>query len=122
MLRKPIIKKYQMNSNIEKVLQISFAIFCIAFGIDKFIEFLPHCSLTDQISRRGMIATGVIEIGIGILLLLNKYTLLSLRLATAIMFGGVAMHLAKGTYDITGAAFGTILGVVLIFIQRNKSK
>ena len=109
-----------MNTNLEKALQISFAIFCIAFGIDKFIEFLPHCSLTDQISRRGMIATGVLEILIGILLLLNKYTLPALRLATAIMFGGVAMHLFKGTYDIPGAAIGTVIGVVLIFIQRNK--
>ena len=36
------------------------------------------------------------------------------------MFGGVAMHLVKGTYDITGAATGTILGLVLIFIQRSK--
>ena len=110
-----------MNANLEKTLLILFAIFCIGFGIDKFIEFLPSCSLTEYISQRGLMVTGVLEIVIGILLLLNKYTLPALRLATAIMIGGLAMHLVKGTYDITGAAFGALLGLVLIFSQKSRN-
>ena len=110
-----------MNQSLESILQIIFAVFCIVFGLDKFLEFLSTCSLTNHIPQSGMIVTGVIEILIGIALLLKKYTLTSLRLATAIMIGGLAFHLFKGTYDLGGAAFGSILGLVLIVLNKRKN-
>ena len=82
------LKNNNMNQSLESILQIIFAVFCIIFGLDKFLEFLPACSLMSDIPQSGMIATGVIEIIIGIALLLKKYTLTSLRVATAIMIGG----------------------------------
>jgi len=108
-----------MNSTLTKVLQILFALFCIGFGIDKFIPFLPTCSLTNHISSNGMIATGIVEIALGISLLLNKYVLICLRLATGIMIFGLIFHLATSTYDCGGAFIGTILGLILIYAHKN---
>ena len=110
-----------MNQSLESILQILFAVFCIIFGLDKFLEFLPTCSLISDIPQSGMIATGVIEIIIGIALLLKKYTLTSLRVATAIMIGGLGFRLFKGTYDLGAAAFGSILGLVLIVLHKKRN-
>lgn len=108
-----------MTPTLENILLILFAIFCIAFGLDKFLEFLPTCSLTSHIPKNGLMLIGVLEILIGISLLLKKkYTLTALRLAVAIMFGGVIFHLLKGTYDIGGAVIGVVLGVILIVSQK----
>ena len=109
-----------MNPTLVNILRILFAIFCIGFGMDKFLEFLPICSLTSHIPPSGMIGIGVLEIIIGLLLLLNKKVLWSLRLATAIMFGGLIMHLIKGTYDCGGALIGVIIGFILIYLYKKQ--
>ena len=107
-----------MNPTIVNTVQIIFALFCIAFGIDKFVEFLPTCSLANTISQRGMMLTGVLEIGIGIMLFFKKYTLLFLRLGTAIILGGLLLHIVKGTYDFSGALIGSIMGLFIIFAHK----
>lgn len=104
-----------------KLLTIVFAVFCIGFGIDKFVEFLPICSLTEYISSEGMFFTGVLEIILGIVILLDKFVLLALRIATALIIGGLLLHLLKGTYDIGGALLGAILGLILIFTYKKQS-
>lgn len=110
-----------MNQTTTNFLKIVFALFCIGFGIDKFVEFLPICSLTEYISREGMFFTGVLEIILGVLILLDKYVLIALKIATVIIIGGLLLHLIKGTYDIAGALSGAILGLILIFAYKNQS-
>jgi hypothetical protein len=107
-----------MNQKIAGTIHILFALICIVFGIDKLIEFLPTWSLTSHIFQTGMIVTGVLEIGIGIMLFLKKYTLLSLKLGTAIMFGGMLVHVIDGTYDFSGALVGLIMGMFLIYEHK----
>ena len=104
-----------MNPTTIKILRILFALFCLVFGVDKFLEFLPTCNLNQQIPPIGMQFTGIFQIIIGILLLLNKWVLLALRIVTAIIIGGLLMHLFIGQYDLTGALFGSMLGLLLIF-------
>lgn len=111
-----------MNPTFINVLRIVFALNCIIFGVDKFFEFLPTCSLTNHISQRGLIVTGVIEIILGFLLLLKKWELWVLRIGTGIMIGGVAFHLAKGSYDISGALIGALIGLFLIFAYKKQLK
>jgi len=111
-----------MNPSLENMLQILFAVFCIVFGIDKFLEFLPTCSLTNHIPQSGMMVTGILEIILGIALLLKKYTFTALRLVTGIMLGGLILHLMTGSYDVGGAVFGAVLGLILIVSQKRKSK
>ena len=103
---------------MKQILQIAFALFCIAFGIDKFYQFLPTCSLISHIPPVGMMVIGVMEILIGIALLLDRYTLTALRLAVAIIIGGILMHLLTGTYDIGGAVLGSVLGLATIFLYK----
>ncbi len=110
-----------MNPTLVNTIQILFALFCILFGIDKFVEFLPTCSLLNYLPKSAMMVTGVLEILIGILLLLKKQTLLVLRLATAIMLGGFLLHIVKGTYDFSGALIGGLVGLFLIFAHKKTS-
>ena len=110
-----------MNQSLETILRLLFAGFCIVFGIDKFLEFLPACSLTAYIPPSAMMATGVLEIILGIALFLNKYTLTVLRLITGLMLGGLILHLLKGTYDVGGAAFGAIVGLILIIAYKRRN-
>lgn len=114
--------KKNMKSSTLNILRIAFAIFFIGFGIDKFVEFLPTCSLTNYIPQEGMMITGVLEIVLGIAILLDKYVLLSLRIATAISIGGLLFHLLTGTYDCGGAAFGSIFGLILIFVYKENKQ
>jgi len=107
-----------MKPIILKILRIVFAIFSIGFGIDKFVDFLPTCSLTAYIPHEGMMVTGILEIIAGIALLIKKQVLLSLRMVTALSMGGLMFHLFTGTYDFLGATFGTILGLMLIFAYK----
>lgn len=110
-----------MNPTITKSLKIVFAIFCIVFGIDKFVEFLPICSLAEYIPQKGMFVTGILEIILGIVILLDKVVLLALRVATVLIIGGLFFHLLKGTYDIGGAVLGALLGLILLFAYKNQS-
>ena len=104
-----------MNPTLFTSLKIFFALFCIGFGIDKFIPFLPICSLTNYFPPYGMTVLGGIEMGLGILLLLKMKTLLLLRLITAIMIGAVLLHLFTGSFDFGGALIGSAIGLLLIF-------
>ena len=110
-----------MNPSLVNILRIAFGIFCIVFGMDKFLEFLPTCSLIPNLPPFSMEAVGVLEIGIGILLLLNKYTRPTLLIVTAIMSSGVLLHILLGTSDFSGALVGTIWGILLIYFTSSTS-
>lgn len=109
-----------MSPTFVNILRISFGLFCIGFGIDKFVEFLPTCSLIPHLPAFAMPLTGVLEIGVGLLLLLNKYTMTLLQLITLVMFSGVVLHTLLGTYDFSGAFIGTIWGMALVYLYKEK--
>jgi hypothetical protein len=110
-----------MNHTVITALRILFGIFCIAFGIDKFVEFLPKCSLLNHLPVWTMWGTGVLEIGLGLCMILDKYTMIALQIAAVVMFTGVVLHTLIGTYDFSGALIGTVVAMILIFLSRGKS-
>jgi len=105
--------------NLTNIAKIGFALSCIIMGIDKFAEFLPHCTLLNFIPKEMMWGTGVLEIILGVMIFMNKNVSLVIKLGTAIMGGGVALHLFTGTYDMSGALISTILGAIYLFGSRN---
>jgi len=107
-----------MSSTLFSNIRIFFALFCILFGLDKFVSFLPTCSLTEFISPIGMFVTGILELIFGSLLLFKQKELLALRILTAITIGGLMLHLIKGRYDISGGIIGSIIGLYLIFAYK----
>jgi len=58
-----------MKPTFKNILRIAYGLFCIGFGIDKFVEFLPTCGLIPNLPPFSMELIGILEIGIGILLL-----------------------------------------------------
>jgi len=109
-----------MNHTVLTAIRILFGIFCIAFGIDKFVEFLPKCSLLNHLPVWWMWATGLLEIGLGLLMIIDKYTMIAFQLAAVVMFTGVVLHTLIGTYDFSGALVGTVVAMILIFLSRGK--
>lgn len=107
--------------NLYDILRIAFGIFCIAFGFDKFIEFLPKCSLLDHLPVWSMWGAGALEIILGILLIMDKYTKIALQVLAMVMFGGVVLHTLIGTYDFSGALIGTLWPMLLLYMQMKKS-
>lgn len=107
---------------IQKVALTTFAIICIVLGIDKFVEFLPLCSLTDIVSREGMMVTGVLEILGGIGLLTQKYRMFSLRFLGIIMILAVVLHKFNGTSDFGGALLGVFAVFFLLYLERKRNK
>ena len=107
-----------MSPTLANMLRIAFGIFCIAFGIDKFVEYLPTCSLIPNLPPFSMELVGILEIGMGFLLLLNKYTMPTLQIVTVMMFSGVVLHTLIGTYDFSGAFIGTIWGMLLVYLYK----
>jgi len=109
-----------MNQTFLNVLRIVFALFCIGFGIDKFVTFLPACSLTEYIPLAGMYVTGIIELVLGGTLLFKKYELISLKILTAVSIGGFMFHLVTGSTDFGGALVCSFMGSLLIFAYKKQ--
>lgn len=108
-----------MKTKINNVIRILFGISFVAFGADKFLEFIPHGhEMTESLMNAymGLVANkfilptvGIIELLVGILLILNKYINLALIAMVPISFGIVAFHLAV---DIPGMAIGTLVALL----------
>jgi len=64
------------------------------------------------------VGAGVLEVGLGLMILLKKQVPMMVMIGTAVMAGGVGLHLATGTFDISVALVSTILGLVLMYGYR----
>ena len=76
--------------------------------------------MSEYIPPSGMIITGIIEIGFGIILLIKKYELLALRILTGLIIGGLIFHLGTGSTDFSGAIIGSLMGLFLIFAYKKQ--
>lgn len=119
-----------MNEKVVMGVRILFGVFCLVFGLNKFIGFLPFPPIEgDGGTLMGIYATsgffsiiGVLEIVFGLALILNKYVPLSLTVLVAIMFNAFIFHALHDMGGIGGAVLGMILSLVLVYAHKDRFK
>lgn len=117
-----------MNAKVAMGIRILFGLFCLIFGLNKFLGFMPFPPIPgDGGILMGIYATsgflkiiGVLEILGGIALLVNKYVPLALTILVAIMFNAALFHGLHDAKNIGGAILGMILGLILVYVNKDR--
>lgn len=119
-----------MNPKITMGLRILFGLFCLIFGLNKFLNFMPFPplpevaqNLMDIYAQSGfMKIIGVLEILGGLALIVNKFVPLALTLLVAIMFNAFIFHALHDIANIGGAVVGLLLSLILVFVNKQRFK
>ena len=119
-----------MNDKVVMGVRILFGLFCLIFGLNKFMGFIPFPPIEgDGGTLMGIYATsgffkliGVLEILGGLALIINKYVPLSLTILIAIMFNALVFHALHDMGGIGGAVLGMVLGIILVIANKDKFK
>ena len=117
-----------MNPKVTMGLRILFGLFCLVFGLNKFLGFMPFPEIPgDGGTLMGIYATsgflkiiGVLEILGGLALLLNKFVPLALTFLVAIMFNAFLFHALHDMANIGGAVVGLLLGLILVYANKGR--
>ena len=117
-----------MNSKVAMGIRILFGVFSLVFGLNKFFGFLEFPEIPgDGGALMGIYYTsgflkliGVIEILGGLALLINKYVPLALTFLIAVMFNAAIFHALHDMGNIAGAALGLILGLLLVYANKDR--
>lgn len=117
-----------MNPKVTMGLRVLFGLFMLIFGINKFAGFLEFPAIPgDGGELMRIYATsgflkliGVLEILVGIALLAGKYMPLALTIGIAIMFNAAVFHLIHDPGGVAGALVGLILGLVLVYANKER--
>lgn len=118
-----------MNSKLVLVMRLLLALILLVFGLNKFFHFLPMPPPVPGSFMEALFLTGymfpliaITEIGVGLLLLINKWTGFALVWLAPISVNIILFHI---TFDITTigpAALVAILNMLLIYANWNKFK
>ena len=119
-----------MNEKVVLGIRILFGVFCLVFGLNKFIGFMPFPPIPgDGGTLMGIYASsgfmsiiGVLEILGGLALLTNKYVPLALTILVAIMFNAAVFHILHDPGAVMGAPLGLILGGILVYANKHRFK
>jgi len=117
-----------MNPKVTIGLRILFGVFCLIFGLNKFLGFLPMPEIPgDGGTLMGIYSTsgfmtviGVLEILGGLALLFNKFVPLALTFLVAIMFNAFLFHALHDMAGIGGAVLGMVLGLLLVYANKDR--
>lgn len=117
-----------MNPKVTMGIRVLFGVFCLIFGLNKFLGFIPMPEMTgDAGTLMGIYAgsgfmtlIGVLEILGGLALIFNKYVPLALTILTAIMFNAFLFHAFHDMGGIGGAVLGMILSLILVYAYRDR--
>lgn len=109
-------------------IRILFGVFCFIFGINKFLNFLPMPPIEGNggllmgiyFSSGFMNLIGALEVIFGLALVINKYVPMALTVLLAIMFNALIFHVLHDLAGIGGAALGMILGLFLVYANRDR--
>ena len=115
-----------MNSKFTTGIRILFGVFCLIFGLNKFLNFIPFPPIIgDGGTLMGIYMTsgfmkiiGVLEILGAVALLANKYVPLALIILVAIMFNATIFHLLHDIQNVMGAVLGMILSLLLVYAHK----
>ena len=117
-----------MKNKVLNVIRILFGLILVVFGANKFLHFMPMPELSGQaadfmsaLGKTGYIfpVIGAVELGVGLLLILNMFTPLALIILVPISVNIVLFHLFLDIGGIVPAA--VVAGLNLFFIIANVS-
>jgi putative oxidoreductase len=115
-----------MNSQFTKIVRILLGLILVVFGMNKLLPeaFLPLPEMPEKagdfmtsLGATGYVlkTVGIIEIGIGFLLLLKKWVAFALIVLVPISLNIVLFHLFLDVSGIGGALMVAILNGILIY-------
>lgn len=115
-----------MNSQFTKIIRIFLGIILLAFGLNKLLPspFIPLPELPQRagdfmasLGATGYVlkTVGLIEIGIGVLLLLKKWVAFALIALVPISLNILLFHLFLDVSGIVGAVLVATLNGILIY-------
>ena len=120
-----------MTAKLETGARILLGLILVLFGLNGFFQFMPQPALPEPATNflGAILATGylmllvkALEIGIGVLLLANRYVPLALVLLAPISVNIISFHLFLDLAGIGGAALVTLLNTYLLFAYRKHYK
>jgi len=122
-----------MNSQFTKIIRIVLGIVLVLFGLNKMLpsSFIPlpdmpqdAISFMTSLGSTGYVlkVVGLLEIGIGLLLLLKKWVPFALVLLAPISINILLFHLFLDLSGIVGALLVIVLNGVLIYKNWPKFK
>jgi len=110
-------------------VQILLGVILLVFGLNKFLQFMPNGEPMPEMGAflGAIFTTGyllpliaVIEIGTGILFLINRYTALAAILLFPVMLNAFLAHLFLDPSGIGAAALVIAMNAFLFFAYRDK--
>ena len=117
------------NEKVILVARIILGLVLVVFGLNKFLQFMPFPPMPvaagafmGALMASGYVMTivAVVEVGVGAMLLTNKYVPLALLLLAPISVNIITFHLFLDIAGIGGAALVTILNVFLLLAIKEK--
>ena len=117
-----------MNPKVIMILRLLLGAMMLLFGVDKFFQFLnvPPIPgdggiLMEIYARSGFLTIlGVLETLAGIALLVNRFVPIALIITIAILFNATLIHLMYDPQNVIAALLGMIIGIVLVFSDRER--
>ncbi len=113
------------------IARIVLGLILVLFGLNGFLQFMPMPEMTAEAGElMGAMAKAgyffpiiaIVEIIVGILLLINKYTALALIVLFPIMLNAFLFHLFLDIAGIGGAALAVTLNTFLLIADKEKYK
>ena len=113
-----------MNSQFSLLVRIILGIMLVVFGSNKFLHFIPlppptgaAADFMNSLGATGYIfpIVGILEVGIGVLLLLKKWIAFALILLAPISINILLFHLFLDIPGVIAALLVVTLNVILIY-------
>jgi putative oxidoreductase len=110
------------------IIRFLLGIMVLVFGLNKFLQFMPMPSLPASAGEfmGALVNSGyifpviaIVEIGTGILLLINKFKALALIVLFPVLLNAFLFHVFLDFAGIGGAALAIIMNVFLMFGARD---
>ena len=117
-----------MSPKVTMILRLLLGALMLLFGIDKFFQFLnvppipgDGGTLMEIYARSGFLTIlGVLETLAGIALLVNRFVPIALIITIAILFNATLIHLMYDPQNVIAALLGMIIGIVLVFSNKER--
>ena len=115
----------------KNILRVIYGIFLLTFGLNGFFNFFPLPEMTEEagtfigsLAQTGYILpiVGVLQVVVGLLLIVNKFTPLILIVIFPIMLNAFLLHLFLDPAGIVGSLVAVILNVFLFRANKESYK